>query len=69
MFIRIYIIFNNILHLLTKKVTENINGLEKILKLTTTKKTTNMWLFDENQQLRKYKTVYEIIDKYYPIRI
>ena len=55
--------------LLTKKVTENINGLEKILKLTTTKKTTNMWLFDENQQLRKYKTVYEIIDKYYPIRI
>ena len=27
-----------------------------------------MYLFDENQQLRKYNTIYDIIDKYYPVR-
>ena len=27
-----------------------------------------MYLFDEDQQLRKYNTIYDIIDKYYPVR-
>ena len=42
--------------------------LEKTLKLTTTKGTTNMYLFDEKQQLKKYSTVEAIIDRYYPVR-
>jgi len=55
--------------LLTKKVDDNINMLEKTLKLVTSKKTSNMYLFDEKQQLRQYQTVDDIIKKYYPIRL
>ena len=55
--------------LISKTVNKNVNGLEKALKLTTTKKTSNMYLFDEEQKLRKYETIYDIIDKYYPVRI
>ena len=55
--------------LISKTVNKNVNGLEKALKLTTTKKTSNMYLFDEEQKLRKYETIYGIIDKYYPVRI
>ena len=28
-----------------------------------------MYLFDEEQKLNKYETIYDIIDKYYPVRI
>ena len=55
-------------NLVSKKIDDNINHLEKIFGLTTTKSTTNMYLFDEEQKLKKYKTVYDIIDKYYPVR-
>ena len=48
---------------------QGINGLEKLLKLTTTLSTTNMHLFDANCRLHKYTDVYEIIDAYYPIRL
>jgi len=54
--------------LVSKKVDNNINMIEKIFGLTTTKSTTNMYLFDENQKLKKYNTVYDIIDKYFPVR-
>ena len=54
--------------LISKKVDENINQLEKVLRLTTTKSTTNMFLFDENQKLSKYNDIYAIIDKYFPVR-
>jgi len=37
------------------------------MKLTTSK-TPNLWMFNEEQKLRKYGNVQEIIDKYYPIR-
>ena len=50
-----------------KKVSENVKYFEKVMKLTTSK-TPNLWMFNEKQKLRKYKDVYEIIDKYYPIR-
>ncbi len=46
-----------------------INGLEKLLKLTTTVSTTNMHLFDSNERLNKYKNVEEIIDDYYEVRL
>jgi DNA topoisomerase II len=55
-------------NLISKKIDENINHLEKALKLTTTKSTTNMYLFDENQRLAKYNDIYAIIERYYPIR-
>lgn len=54
--------------LISKKIDQNINQLEKTLRLTTTKSTTNMFLFDENQRLAKYNDIYAIIDKYFPIR-
>jgi len=46
-----------------------VNGLEKLLKLTTTVTTSNMHLFDSKFQLHKYKTVPEIIDAFYSVRI
>tara|TARA_B100000035_G_scaffold163439_1_gene139234 strand:- start:7851 stop:11315 length:3465 start_codon:yes stop_codon:yes gene_type:complete len=54
--------------LISKKVDNNIDMIEKTFGLTTTKSTTNMYLFDENQKLKKYNTVYDIIDKYFPVR-
>ena len=55
-------------NLISKKVDNNIDMIEKTFGLTTTKSTTNMYLFDEKQKLRKYDTVYDIIDKYFPVR-
>jgi DNA topoisomerase-2 len=58
--------------ILSKLVSEDheygINGLEKYLKLYTSQCTTNMHLFNEKEQLKKYDTVYQIIDTYYTIR-
>lgn len=48
---------------------ENCNGIEKLLKLTTTVSTTNMHLFDKDCKLRKYNTIAEIIDDYYNVRL
>lgn len=46
-----------------------INGLEKLLKLTTTVSSTNMHLFNRDCKLKKYTNVPEIIDEFYGIRI
>jgi DNA topoisomerase-2 len=55
---------------LEAKVDENgVNGLEKLLKLSTTISTTNMHMFDSNCRLHKYVDVPEIIDAFYPIRM
>ena len=54
--------------LISKSFTEHINQFEKTFKLTTTKSTTNMYLFDKDQKLVKYNTVYEIIEHYYDVR-
>ena len=54
--------------LLSTKDENNINGLEKLLKLTTTVSTTNMHLFDSKCRLHKYGTVNEIIDEFYYVR-
>ena len=54
--------------LLLEKHDYNIEGIEKYLKLYSIQSTTNMHLFNEKEQLRKYQTVYEIIDAYYAIR-
>ena len=46
-----------------------INGVEKLLKLTTTVSTTNMHMFNADRKLHKYATVGEIIDEFYAIRL
>ena len=46
-----------------------VNGLEKLLKLTTTVSTTNMHMFDDKCRLHKYKNVPEIIDAYAEVRL
>ena len=54
--------------LLEKENDYGCNELENVMKLTTTRKTSNMHLFDENQRLRKFTTPQEIVDHYIPIR-
>ena len=54
--------------LLLEKHDYNIEGIEKYLKLYCIQSTTNMHLFNEKEQLRKYNNVYDIIDAYYAIR-
>mgnify|MGYP003967161647 CR=1 FL=1 len=56
-------------NLATKKVDQFQNMLEKTLKLTTSKSATNMYLFDEKQQLKKYLGLEDIVNKYYPVRL
>ena len=51
------------------KETENgCNELEKMLKLYTTKTTTNMHMFDEKQKLRKYESINDILDHFIGVR-
>ena len=45
------------------------DGIEKLLKLTTTISTTNMHMFNSECKLHKYSSVNEIIDDFYNIRI
>ena len=49
--------------------TTGINGVEKLLKLTTTVSTTNMHMFNAEFKLHKYTTVEEIIDAFYVVRM
>jgi len=54
--------------LLAKQEDYGCNGLEKILKLYTTKTTTNIHVFDENEKLRKFAGPKEIIDHFIDVR-
>jgi DNA topoisomerase-2 len=56
-------------NLVSKQVNEHVNMLEKTLNLTTTKSLTNMNLFTDKHNLKKYKNVYGIIDDYYLVRM
>lgn len=46
-----------------------INGIEKLLKLTTTVSTTNMHLFDAECKLKKYATIEAIVDAFMGVRL
>jgi DNA topoisomerase-2 len=46
-----------------------INGVEKLLKLSTSVSITNMHMFDQHSRLHKYNNVEEIIDGFYDVRI
>ena len=54
---------------LISKNENGINGLEKLLKLTTTISTSNMHMFDKDIRLHKYTSVEEIIDSFYGVRL
>ena len=54
--------------LLPKTTEHGCNQLEKALNLYTTKSTTNMNLFNADQHLKKYTTVYDIIRHFYSVR-
>ena len=49
--------------------TNGINGIERLLKLSTTVSTTNMHMFNKDSKLHKYTSVEEIIDEFYDVRI
>lgn len=46
-----------------------INGIEKMLKLSTSISTTNMHLFNAECKLHKYESIHEIIDDFYGVRL
>ena len=46
-----------------------INGVEKLLKLTTTQSSTNMHMFTYDNKLHKYMNVHEILQAFYPVRL
>mgnify|MGYP001240046097 FL=1 len=54
--------------LLNESYENNIEGVEKYLKLYTSQTTTNMHLFNDKEQLRKYNTIYEIVKDYFDVR-
>lgn len=55
--------------LIGQKHENGIDGVEKILKLSTTVSTGNMHMFDSNIRLKKYSNVREIIDEFYHVRL
>jgi DNA topoisomerase-2 len=58
-----------IAELSSKQLDNGCNALEKLLKLYTTKTTTNMHMFDDTEKLRKYNTASEIADHYMGVRL
>ena len=55
--------------LLKEKFDENINGLEKFLRLYNYHNLNNMHLFDYNDKLKKYENVNDIVDDYFIKRL
>ena len=53
----------------TKGVEQGCNGLEKLLKLYTTRTTTNMHMFDENEKLCHFKSVAEVVEHFMGVRL
>ena len=49
--------------------TTNLNGVQKLLKLTSSVSSTNMHMFDKDCKLRKYGSVEQIIDDFYDVRL
>ena len=53
----------------SKKIDENCNAMEKLLKLYETKSTTNMHMFDAEEKLKRYNNVKDIINDYMITRL
>jgi DNA topoisomerase-2 len=54
--------------LVNKETEFGCNGLEKLLKLYTTKTNTNMHVFNEQEKLVKYSTIYDLINDFIKVR-
>lgn len=54
--------------LIKKEIEYGCNSLEKLLKLYTTRSTTNIHLFDENDKLTKFDRVEDIIEQFIKVR-
>ena len=60
---------NEIEKLRAKDTEYGCNALEKLLKLYTTRTTTNMHVFDETEKLRKFDSPEELVDHYMGVRM
>ena len=47
----------------------NLNGIQKLLKLSSSVSSTNMHMFDKECKLKKYGSVEQIIDDFYDVRL
>ena len=56
------------LNKLLKRIVDHSNQFEKTFRLITTKTTTNQYLFNHKQQIKKYASVEDIIHGYFPVR-
>ena len=54
---------------LEELIASNPDAIEKLMKLTTTIKTSNIHMFDEKCKLKKFEDVHELISEYYPVRL
>jgi len=52
-----------------KESDAEIDGVEKLLKLSTTVTSTNMHMFDSDCKLHKYQSVEDVIEAFYPVRM
>lgn len=55
--------------LTSTKIDDNVNGLEKHMKLISSHSTSNMYLFDADDTLKKYDQVEDIVKDYYARRV
>lgn len=60
---------SGLLDKLESEVSNGINGVEKLLKLTTSVHTNNMYLFNASGQLVKYDTIHDIMDEFITVRL
>ena len=59
----------NILTGITCNVNKNIDSIEEYFKLYSSIKTTNLHLYDERGVIKRYNTIYDILDNYYIVRL
>jgi DNA topoisomerase-2 len=54
---------------LDELIANDPEAIEKLMKLTTTIKTSNIHMFDDQCKLKKFEDVHELIRDYYPVRL
>jgi DNA topoisomerase-2 len=54
---------------LDELIASDPEAIEKLMKLTTTIKTSNIHMFDDQCKLKKFEDVHELISDYYPVRL
>jgi len=59
----------NILTGITCNVDKNIDSIEEYFKLYSSIKTSNLHLYDERGVIKRYNTIYDILDNYYIVRL